>query len=162
MKKLHMEHDPVTSAVETLAAPRWEREADWHTFKEKLVNKPRFQFARRRPVLFAVLAATGLSAAAAAVVEVYQHYHFTGVATLDDGTVVEFEADVDVTDDSSTVTATTDLQNATAGGEAVVTTPGGGTAHIIFERADDSKPATGPATAAAPTTKTPANPKSPK
>lgn len=156
-------HDPVASAVETLAAPRWDQEPDWHTFKEKLVNepKPRFQFARRRPYLFAGLATALLCAGAAAVVTVYQRAYFRGTIVLDDGTEAQVEGEVLMDSNTTWVTAEGTAGAASSGsGQAQFVTEDGRTVNVnIISEGQGEKPKEGAPAEKKEEPKAPATPK---
>ena len=130
--------DPVPQAIDSLASARWTREPDWRTFQESLMHArtPRFQFLRAHPVLLASIAALALCGGAAAAAKVYQLLHFTGTATLDDGTTYQVEGDIVLDNDTWTATATTSDPNATPA-KLDVTLSDGSTATIVTSPVDE-------------------------
>ncbi len=138
--------DPVPQAIDSLASARWTREPDWLTFQESLMHArtPRFQFLRAHPVLLASIAALALCGGAAAAAKVYQLLHFTGTATLDDGTTYQVEGEVIIENDTWTATATTTSDSEATPAQFDLLLSDGSTATIVTtpvdEHADTIKP----------------------
>ncbi len=129
--------DPVDSAVGSLASSRWTHEPDWPTFKEKLMNpvRTRFEFARRRPFLFATLAVATLGGTVAAGTYAYNNiFHVSGELRLDDGTNVPFEGEV-VTDGDTSQVSIEINGSATSAGQTELTLPDGRKVQVIAQPA---------------------------
>lgn len=142
----HVPHDPVDSAVESLASARWMHDPDWPSFKEKLMQtpRPRFEAFRRRPFLFGVLAVAALGGSVAAGTYAYtQIVHFHADVQLSDGSVAHFEGDAVVHDGNVDVTVTSD-HNAGGPVEATLTVNPDGTVTTVTTTSADDKDAQKP------------------
>lgn len=126
--------DPVDTALQALAAPRWSREPDWRTFQEKLMQTRTFGW--RHFALLALLA-SGCFAAGAA----WDRFAFTGTMKLNDGGNAAVSGELIRGEGDSFMAELKSDKDLSSGGTLEMTMPDGRKATLVTAVAgDDCKP----------------------
>lgn len=132
--------DPVDSAIEALAAPRWSGTPDWRSFQEQIMSHRTFGW-RRFSLLSLVVG--GCFAAGAVAGAAWERFSFTSTMQLNSGGTAQVSGEfIQLGDGTYEVNADTGGVDISSGGSMQVALPDGAEATIVVEPSDGKQTGT--------------------